>query len=1026
MKILLPCHSWASSCQSLVGYYFWCFLLLIHQETLGQHDAGVFYQLTTKNGLSSNRTTTVIQDRKGYYWIGTEDGLNRFDGTSCKVFRTIKGDSNSLSNNYCMFLLEDDRGNIWVGTQEGVSIYDTREGRFRRIYFHLPAIPGERVNSIKGLAKDDQGNIYVCSYGIWQFNTSTGKWRSFTHESNTPGSLPAGYFFTPLYDSLNKGLWMKSSAGYVFFDRSSGKFYSRMYNPKMLVLLNEHCDDSRMVQDRFDRIWVYSPDSLLLESYSIGENKIQMSACRAVGAISQLSVDNENRIWVHYWNRSTAIYSPDKKTTDSNFLKYYHSKSALSRMAVSVFTDINGCYWICSKKGISIFSAQKQTVSYYTINPDHQPAEDSHLFITCLAEQDEKLLWIGTNFGLYQFKLPALELTKFINPFRSDFFIRSMYLQGDSILWIGGQSALARYNIKKNKMVQYIPFSSPVQCIYALHEGQIWIGTWSNGLYEYSVSGQLLRHITKERDPRKGLVSDYLLCVSGAQKESCLWVGYNGGSGYSKVSANQETFEHFNIDAGNDSKISNSVNCITEDKTGRLWMGTYGSGLICYDSHNHRYSGYSQNEGLSGAYVNAVFADDSDRIWISTSNGLDILDTRSQTLVNTELDLEQSSNDLIANCTVRKNKNLLFFARNRLVEITPATYMLTQYPSVILLNSFKIFDKEMFLPDSEGKQLINLSYRQNFFSFEYSLLKPDPDRKVLYAYKLDGFDSGWNYVRYRHFANYTNVPPGGYVFRIKAADMSGKWLYFSRPVEVVISPPFWKEWWFIASLAGMASCLIYILFRYRIRQIRRMYLLRSGISKDLHDQIGATLTSISFLSEVAKKQTPTTDAAVKTLDKIGDYSRDMIAEMNDIVWAINPMNDSFEKIIDRMQNFAVPFLASKEIQFCFTCDERLRSVALNMQQRKNLYLIFKESVNNAAKYSGCREVMVSLQKANSYLQLEIKDNGIGFLLSGKNQGNGLRNMRQRAGEVNGRLEIHSKPGSGTGILLVIPITQNAD
>lgn len=1011
---------------SRVLYFLLWLLLLIHHESLGQQEAGVFFQLTTKNGLSSNRTTEVIQDRKGYYWIGTEDGLNRFDGTTCKVFRTIKDDSNSLSNNYCMFLLEDDLGNIWIGTKEGVSVYFPEQGRFKRIYFHHPTIPGERLNSIKGLAKDNQGNIYICSYGMWQYNTYTHKWRNYSHESGDKASMPAGYLFTPIFDNLNKGLWMKSSEGYVFFDCSSCKFYSRTYNPKMLQLLNENCDDSRMVKDQFNCLWVYNPDNLLLESYSISKNKIYMSPFKSIGAVSDLSADNENRIWVHYWNQSTSIYSPDKKTTDSSFLKYYHRKSALSRMAVSVFTDKSGYFWICSKKGVSIFNAQEQAAIYYTINPDNQPAEDSHLVITCLSEQNEKMLWVGTNFGLYQFELPRLQLRKFRNPFIKDFFIHSILLQGDSILWIGGQAALARYNIKKDKLVQYIPFGSPVQSISSLYKDQIWIGTWANGLYEYAPSGKLIQHIVKEKEPGKGLVSDYLLCLAGAQEESCFWVGYNGGSGFSKVSPGQESFKHFKVDPGTDPKISNSVTSITEDKSGGLWMGTFGSGLVYYNIHNGKYTAYSQNEGLSGSYVNAVFSDDSDRIWISTSNGLDILDARTRTVLNTEIDLEQNNNDLIANCVQRKNKKLLFFARNRIVEISPAIYMRSQYTSTLLLNSFKIFDKEIFLPDSAGKQILNLSYRQNFFSFEYSLLKPDPDRNVQYAYMLEGFDSGWNYVRYRHFANYTNVPPGNYIFRIKATDISGRWTYYSRPAEIVISPPFWKEWWFIAPMAALAVTLIYLLFRWRVRQIRKMYILRSGISKDLHDQIGATLTSISFLSEVAKKQTPSADEAVVTLDKIGDYSRDMIAEMNDIVWAINPMNDSFEKIIDRMQNFAVPFLASKEIQFCFTCDERVRSVALNMQQRKNLYLIFKESVNNAAKYSGCREVMVSLQKANSYLQLEIKDNGFGFLLSGKNQGNGLRNMRQRAGEVNGRLEIHSKPGSGTGILLVIPITQNAD
>ncbi|MFI5155263.1 MAG: two-component regulator propeller domain-containing protein [Chitinophagales bacterium] len=1003
----------------------WWLLILSCHGLMGQHAGGVFYQLTTRNGLSSNRSTAVIQDHKGYYWIATEDGLNRFDGTSCKIYRSVKDDNNSLSNNSCNYLLEDAQENIWIGTQEGISIYNSREGKFKRVYFHHPTISFEHLNSIRGIAKDDRDNIYMCSYGLWQYNTRTGKWRNYFHDSTNPASLPAGLVFSPVYDSLNKGLWMKSSSGFVFFDRDAGKFYHKSYNPKALLLLKEDCDDSRMVMDHNNQLWFFDPQSFFLESYSVASNRINVSAYRTNGSISDISTDDENRIWIHYWNRATAIYSPDKKTTDSTFLQFYHQKSALSRMACSVYTDKNRIYWICSKKGVSIFNARAQAVNYYTIDMESQPADDSHIGITCLAEEDERFLWIGTNLGMYRFNFSSKRLIKVKDPFETDHYIRCLYLQADSILWIGGQSALARYDIKNEKMIQYTPFLSPIQSIYPGPEDQVWIGTWINGLYKLSSSGKLLQHLEKGPDPAKSLFSNYLLCISGGKHEPYFWLGYNGGNGYSKVSANSESFQHFKIETRNDHKISNSVNCITEDKDGDLWIGTFGSGLFRFSARSQTYSGFDQTEGLSGDYINALYADDSARIWISTCNGLDILDTRTHTVLNTGIDLEQSSNDLVANCLVRKNKKLLFFARNRIVEVSPVSFLQPAFPSTLLLNSFKIFDKEIFLPDTANKQTVRLSYRQNFFSFEYSLLKPDPEGYVQYAYLLEGFDPDWNEVRYRHFANYTNVPPGHYTLRIKAADLTGSWTYFSKPVDIIISPPFWIEWWFIVLVCTLTIALVYAFFKWRISQVRKVYDLRSDISKDLHDQIGATLTSISLLSEVAKIERNSEDQDSTVLNKIGAYSREMIAEMNDIVWAINPLNDSFDKIIDRMQNFAMPFLASKYIQFSFQCEEKAKEVSLNMKQRKNLYLIFKESLNNAAKYSRCTEVNVSLKQAGLILRMEIRDNGVGFGSSVEGSGNGMRNMRQRAMEMNGKLELNPEQGKGTHIVLEFPITQNA-
>jgi len=187
------------------------------------------------------------------------------------------------------------------------------------------------------------------------------------------------------------------------------------------------------------------------------------------------------------------------------------------------------------------------------------------------------------------------------------------------------------------------------------------------------------------------------------------------------------------------------------------------------------------------------------------------------------------------------------------------------------------------------------------------------------------------------------------------------------------------------------------------------------------------MTSISFLSEVARKQTSDTDApVVKTLDKIGEYSREMIGEINDIVWAINPANDKFDKITDRMKNFALPLLSAKNIRMEFKADDELMNYSLGMEQRKNLYLVFKEAVNNAAKYAACSQIDVRFEKDKNMLILSITDNGMGFNAAARRNGNGLKSMALRAKEIKAEFQIKSAPGEGTAVLLQMPITKNAD
>jgi signal transduction histidine kinase len=293
---------------------------------------------------------------------------------------------------------------------------------------------------------------------------------------------------------------------------------------------------------------------------------------------------------------------------------------------------------------------------------------------------------------------------------------------------------------------------------------------------------------------------------------------------------------------------------------------------------------------------------------------------------------------------------------------------------------------------------------------------------------LEGVDHSWINAGVSTQAPYTNLSGGEYIFRVRATATPGTWSDKITTIRIRIIPPFWKRWWFFALLTISLAAIAYAVYRYRINELLKRQAIRDKIAQDLHDSVGSTLSSISVYSQVAKIYNEREKQAdlKTTLEKISSASSEMISEMSDTVWAINPRNDDMKTILQRMESFARPLLLSQEILFHFNYDDSLLQVTLEMTKRKNFYLIFKEAVNNALKYAGCRNLWVDVKHTAHQLLLTIKDDGKGFDINDAKaakslSGNGLQNMQRRAKEMKGSVTIESEPGKGTGIRLHFPI-----
>jgi len=337
----------------------------------------------------------------------------------------------------------------------------------------------------------------------------------------------------------------------------------------------------------------------------------------------------------------------------------------------------------------------------------------------------------------------------------------------------------------------------------------------------------------------------------------------------------------------------------------------------------------------------------------------------------------------------------------------------------IFLTDFKIFNKSA--NEMLHQHFIHLDYGQNYFSFEYSA--PDfSGHNLQYAYKLEGVDQDWVKDGRRNFASYSNLSGGTYTFKVRASNWAGVYENGFEQVTIIIKPPFWFEWWFYIIVVGFFAAAGYTFYRIQICQLIKRQAMRNGIAKDLHDHIGSTLSSISVYSKVAKiyyDQNKFEEMQV-LLNTIGETAVEVVEEMADIVWSIDPQNDRLENLVQRIKAYAEPICMANHIVFSLHVNPDLLELDLPMGMRKNIFLILKESINNAIKYAKSETLQVNMFLENNDIIIKVIDKGIGYdqqLVSERQitslSGNGLNNIKFRVNELNGNLNIVSSLGKGT-------------
>ncbi|MBN2708985.1 MAG: hypothetical protein JXR46_08070 [Calditrichaceae bacterium] len=999
-----------------------------------------FKHLTVEDGLSQNTINRIFQDSHGFIWFGTQDGLNRYDGYNFKILRHDPLDSTSISHSWIWDVFEDSRKNLWIATWNGLNRYDPHNNKFIKYYPSAEdsfAMKGTRPDAI---CEDNEGFIWVGTWGggLNRYDYKTDRFYSYFHHAEDQNSLADDYIRC-IYYSSKKELWIGTWNGLSRLKKTIDHTYQFMnyrHNPKN----HDSISDNKIVcitEDRQGRLWIGTLGgglNLFNEqdgSFSRYVHEESDPHSLSGNDISAICVDNEGTLWVGTVNSGMNIFNKNK----NRFVHIRHNpdnkKSLKGDNVFSIYEDQSGLIWI-GANGLNVYNPRLNRFKHFSSDYQKQNGLSNNK-VTSFYKSKDGNIWIGTDGGGLNKYNPAQD--KFSSYKRIPG--NSNSLCGNNIssivgnerygFWIGTRAGgVCRFDEDSEKFYPLIPDQDKAKIIDYVNAmcmdgwGELWIATYNNGLIRYSINNADYSHFMTDPADTTTLSGNYLLSVY-VDSQNDIWVGIWGG-GLCRYHRDKDTFTryaHNPVDPG--SLGDNIVHCIYETVKAEkriLWVGTSGglSSAEITESGLLEFEHISQKDGLPSNIIYGILEDRSGNLWLSTNMGLCCYNPERKTFTNYDIKDGLQSNEFNTGaCLAAGDGQFYFGGINGYTNFFPDQIEKSAFVPNIRLTSFRVFDQ----PVSFNKSLnmlekINLDYEQNFFSFEFTSMDFALPEKNKYAYMLEGFDKSWVYSGARRYASYTNLDPGEYVFKVKGTNSDGVWNEKGAEIKIIITPPYWQTWWFRFLLFISAIGILYIIHKYRLAKLLEIERMRIRIASDLHDDIGSTLTKIAINSEIIQN-TDNSGRIKEASRKIGDMSREIIAAMSDIIWSIDARNDTLKDLLDRMRDFSSASLTEKNINLKFKTKGLMLAKKIPVQFRQNIFLIFKEAVHNVMKHAAADMVEINFNGTGGHYTLCIKDNGKGIDKDIIVKGNGIKNMKLRAGRI--RSEIDIKNNQGTEICL---------
>ncbi|MEO5675776.1 MAG: two-component regulator propeller domain-containing protein, partial [Chitinophagales bacterium] len=969
-----------------------------------------FNHFSAEHGLSQTNFRDIIQDKKGYMWFGLWNGLIKFDGYTFTTFQFDPDNKNSPPVNAISSLCIDDDGNIWmIGYSYGLIEYNARTEKFIGYQHDEKDKYSISSNEINSIVVDHDGSIWIGTNdaGLCKYDASLNRFINYTKDHLLPDSLCSKTIFS-LMIARNGLLWIGTSNGVNVFDKAHKKLIA--YKPSGKNNFAQTCNYSCLFEDHSGKIWIgYNGGGAACLNLSTGVVKSYRHDDKnprslRVDIVNSIREDHNGTIWIATYEGLCA-FDPvtDDFTVFSNSINDEYSLTSSS--VIDVYEDRGGVLWIATNGG-GLNTLNLYDKKFQVYQKGYLKDYNSHYPLQLYKDHTGKIWVTAFGEGLLCFD-PAIGKFKnyHFDPAKSKghFFAACYCLLEDSngLLWTGStaeglnsldpQTGLFTTWHSTSDNADSVAYNQ-INCMAKDQMNRLWLGT-SSGLKCFDLNTKRYSAFAKLYSDTNQLSSDGIQDLY-CDAEGFLWIGGTSG-GLTLFNTRNDEIKIFKHDEKKSYSLSsNAVNCFYDDEKGKVWIGTEGGGLNEFDKKSEEFTVFTMKTGMPENTVNGILADDHGNLWLSGNRGLCKFTPPSfanakATCRNYNMSDGLPGDEYYYNACARGDDGTLYFGSNAgVVCFKPEELKDNPFIPAIVITGFSVFNKLVTPNDSSGilkitadeTKEITLAYSQNVFSFTFAALSYINPEKNKYAYRLEGFDKDWIYTDASiRFANYTNLDAGTYIFKVKGSNNDGVWNETPAEMKLIILPPYWQTWWFKLLCAITGGLIVYAIIYSRMQKMRDIRRIRNKIASDLHDDLGATLSSISILSEIVKQQNKEiSPQSSSMLETIGSSARNMIDSVNDMVWTINPKNDNFENILTRMHDFALQILEPKDITLKFDADKNLHSMKMHMEKRKNFYLIFKEAINNIAKYSQATQAQVQVVNENNFMRMLIRDDGKGF------------------------------------------------
>ncbi len=830
-----------------------------------------FAHLSTRDGLSGNIIESIVQDKRGFMWIATSNGLNRYDGYTFTVYKNRQTDPTSLSANYARIICEGRDGTIWIGTYNGgLNQYHWNSDNFTA-YRYEAANPQSLSSDMVNVVYEDQaGNLWVgTDKGLNLLDRQSRTFKRYQHNDAQADSLSHNDV-RGIIEDQNGRLWISTYGGGLnLYQRESDTFTAYRHSPtEANSLSSDKIQANALIKDSVGNLWI-GTDSGGLNKFTPPHGNTPATFTRYMADpkdpkslpsnnVRGLAFNQDGTLWVGFRGQGVVAFDP----TMASFTPYRHQDLVADSLSgdntTVIYVDPTDMVWIGSSGAdLNLWSRDKQKFRTYQTTPN-APNGLGGKRITSFYEDPNGFIWLTSRGeGLDKFDPKTGIFTHYRHDPKNPNSLNDdtlLAVIGDptqpNILWIGTRNAgLDQLDIARGIFTHYQhdpakPDSLASNVVWPLYidAGKtLWLSVYQSGLDRFDLVNQTFTHYAPKQGGLQGSEVSMLLRAP----DDTIWLAM-ADAGLAKFDERAQTFTHYRRNPDLKGKAQNDmVLAMYQDKQGIIWLGT-DNGLSRFDQNSEQFTHFDETNGLSDPFVQCITGD-GEYLWLSTtSRGLFRFNTKMGQFRNfDELD-GLANNNMLGGCYRTAKGELFFGTANGFSSFFPQEIKDNAYVPPIVLTNFQIFNQPVPIGGDSplthpiwDSQKITLPHEKNILSLEFSALSYIAPQKNQYAYKLDGFDAEWRYTNPdRRLAVYTNLDPGTYMFRVRGSNNDGVWNERGASLTITITPPWWQTWWFRGIVGLTIIGLALTAYRWRVRNIEQR-------NKELETQVAARTRELS-------------------------------------------------------------------------------------------------------------------------------------------------------------------------------------